>query len=79
MLQKTSVFSLAMLFIFTSFTGCLGGDDKVTEKEEFIIAYEVKEDYENPDENPQVMADYLAKELRNGCGIISDNIRRLNY
>ena len=63
MLQKTSVFSLAMLFIFTSFTGCLGGDDKVTEKEKFIIAYEVKEDYENPDENPQVMADYLAKEL----------------
>ena len=63
MLKKTSVFALAMLFIFTSFTGCLGGDDKVTEKEKFIIAYEVKEDYENPDENPQVMADYLAKEL----------------
>ena len=34
-----------------------------TEKEKFIIAYEVKEDYENPDENPQVMADYLAEEL----------------
>ena len=63
MLQKTNVFVLAMLFAFTGFTGCLGGDDEVTEKEKFIIAYEVKEDYENPDENPQVMADYLAKEL----------------
>ena len=63
MLQKTNVFVLAMLFAFTGFTGCLGGDDEVSEKEKFIIAYEVKEDYENPDENPQVMADYLAKEL----------------
>ncbi|MFL2943718.1 MAG: phosphate/phosphite/phosphonate ABC transporter substrate-binding protein [Candidatus Poseidoniales archaeon] len=63
MSKKTNVFALAMLFVFTGFTGCLGGDDEVTEKEKFIIAYEVKEDYENPDENPQIMADYLAKEL----------------
>lgn len=63
MSEKTNVFALAMLFVFTGFTGCLGGDDEVTEKEKFIIAYEVKEDYENPDENPQIMADYLAKEL----------------
>ena len=38
-------------------------DEEETQKEKFIIAYEVKEDYENPDENPQVMADYLAAEL----------------
>ncbi len=63
MSEKTNVFALAMLFVFAGFTGCLGGDDEVTEKEKFIIAYEVKEDYENPDENPQIMADYLAKEL----------------
>ena len=63
MSEKTNVFALAMLFVFAGFTGCLGGDDEVTEKEKFIIAYEVKEDYENPDENPQIMADYLAKVL----------------
>ncbi|MAU99390.1 MAG: hypothetical protein CMA20_00880, partial [Euryarchaeota archaeon] len=61
MSKKINVFALAMLFVFTGFTGCLGGDDEVTEEEKFIIAYEVKEDYENPDENPQIMADYLAK------------------
>mgnify|MGYP001362652140 FL=1 len=27
------------------------------------IAYEVKDDYENPDENPQILADYLAEKL----------------
>ena len=64
MLQKTAVFGLAFLFVMTAFTGCLSSDDEEeTQKEKFIIAYEVKEDYENPDENPQVMADYLAKEL----------------
>ena len=64
MLQKTAVIGLAMLFIMTGFTGCLSSDDEEeTQKQKIIIAYEVKEDYENPDENPQVMADYLAKEL----------------
>ena len=64
MKQKSVVIGLAMLFVMTAFTGCLSSDDdEETQKEKFIIAYEVKDDYENPDENPQVMADYLAKEL----------------
>jgi len=63
MLKKTAVFGLAMLFVMTTFTGCLSSDEDETQKEKLIIAYEVKEDYENPDENPQVMADYMAKEL----------------
>jgi|TARA_B110000196_G_scaffold63487_1_gene53210 ABC-type phosphate/phosphonate transport system substrate-binding protein len=63
MLKKTAIFSLAMLFVMTSFTGCLSDDEEKTQKEKIIVAYEVKEDYANPDENPQVMADYLAKEL----------------
>ena len=63
MLGKTGVIALAMLFVMTGFTGCLGSNNEETSKEKLIIAYEIKEDYENPDENPQVMADYLAKEL----------------
>ena len=69
MLKKTSVFALAMLFVFTSFTGCLGSDDddddttSTSYSEDLIVAYEVKDDYENPDENPQIMADYLTNEL----------------
>ena len=35
----------------------ISGEDAIN------IPFKVKEDYENPDENPQVMADYLAKEL----------------
>ena len=64
MLRKTSVLALAMMFVITGFTGCLDSErDEKNPKEKLIIAYEVKEDYENPDMNPQVMADYLANEL----------------
>ena len=64
MFGKTSVIALAMMFVLTGFTGCLDSEEEEeTPKEKFIIAYEVKDDYENPDENPQIMADYLANEL----------------
>jgi len=64
MFGKTRVIALAMVFVITGFTGCLDTDEKEeTSKEKLIIAYEIKEDYENPDENPQIMADYLANEL----------------
>jgi len=49
--------------------GCLGGDplaeeDPVVEAlEPLVIAYEVRDDYTNVDENPQLFADYLAAEL----------------
>ena len=63
MFGKTSVIALAVMFVLTGFTGCLDSEEEETPKEKLIIAYEVKEDYTNPDENPQIMADYLAREL----------------
>ena len=64
MLEKTNVIALASLFVLTAFTGCLGSDtDEEITIEKLIVAYEVKEDYENPDENPQILADYLANKL----------------
>ena len=64
MLEKTNVMALASLFVLTAFTGCLGSDtDEEIVIEKLIVAYEVKEDYENPDENPQILADYLANKL----------------
>ena len=64
MFEKTNVIALASLFVLTAFTGCLGSDtdEKIT-LEKLIVAYEVKEDYENPDENPQILAACLANKL----------------
>ncbi len=58
---------LTFLIIFSSLAGCLNYQDSdltpSTNNETLVIAYEVKDDYENPDENPQVMAAYLAEQL----------------
>ena len=52
--------TLIGIILFSTLAGCLDSEE---DKDVIIIAYEVKQDYENPDENPQIMADYLAAEL----------------
>ena len=54
---------LALLIVLGSIAGCLGNDEEETELETLTVAFEVKDDYTNVDENPQKFADYLAKEL----------------
>jgi ABC-type phosphate/phosphonate transport system substrate-binding protein len=59
---------LILLITMSSLAGCLGSilppnmDDSET-RDSLVIAYEVKDDYENPDENPQVLSDFLSAEL----------------
>lgn len=60
--------TLSSLVLITCLAGCLDSvmppsKDDSDNKERLVIAYEVKDDYENPDENPQILADYLAAEL----------------
>ena len=54
---------LALLIVLGSIAGCLGNDEEKTELETLTVAFEVKDDYTNVDENPQKFADYLAEEL----------------
>ena len=54
---------LALLIVLGSIAGCIGNDEEETELETLTIAFEVKDDYTNVDENPQKFADYLAEEL----------------
>lgn len=54
---------LALLIVLGSVAGCLGNDEEKTELETLTVAFEVKDDYTNVDENPQKFADYLAIEL----------------
>ena len=54
---------LALLIVLGSIAGCIGNDEDETEPETLTIAFEVKDDYTNVDENPQKFADYLAEEL----------------
>ena len=60
--------SLSALFLISLLAGCLDSvtppnSEDIDGNETLIIAYEVKDDYDNPDENPQILADYLSEEL----------------
>jgi len=60
---KSSI--LVFLIATASLAGCLGSDDEKEESnlEDFVIAYSIKDDYTNVDENPQRLADYMSEEL----------------
>ena len=54
---------LVLLIASASLAGCIGGEDENGGLEEFVIAYSIKDDYTNVDENPQRLADYMSAEL----------------
>jgi len=61
---KKKIASLLMaLIVGASLAGCTGDDENDAPIDKLVIAYEVRDDYENIDENPQSFADYLSEEL----------------
>ena len=56
---------LVFLIATASLAGCLGSEDEneSSNLEDFVIAYSIKDDYTNVDENPQRLADYMSEEL----------------
>ena len=60
---KSSI--LVFLIATASLAGCLSDDSEKEESnlEDFVIAYSIKDDYTNVDENPQRLADYMSEEL----------------
>jgi len=61
---KKKIASLLMALIVTaSLAGCTGDDENDAPIDTLVIAYEVRDDYENIDDNPQSFADYLSEEL----------------
>jgi ABC-type phosphate/phosphonate transport system substrate-binding protein len=52
---------LSCLILIASVAGCIGNDDD--DKETLTVAFNLKDDYTDVDENPQLFADYLADTL----------------
>ena len=64
MFEEKKIAGLMMiLMISASLAGCAGDDEEGGPIDTLVIAYEVRDDYENIDENPQSFADYLAEVL----------------
>jgi ABC-type phosphate/phosphonate transport system substrate-binding protein len=59
--------ALTSLMLLCAAAGCIGSEDTddttTTPLETLVIAYEVRDDYTNVEENPQSLADYLSEKL----------------
>ena len=59
--------TLTSLMLLCAAAGCIGSeetdDTTTTPLETLVIAYEVRDDYTNVEENPQSLADYLSEKL----------------
>jgi len=58
---------LALIIAASSLSGCIGGDriddGGIAAPEPIKIAFSIKDDYSNFDENPYRLADYLAEQI----------------
>tara|TARA_B100000678_G_C18214474_1_gene504737 strand:+ start:230 stop:2311 length:2082 start_codon:yes stop_codon:yes gene_type:complete len=60
------------ILLCSTIAGCIGSEDQETEPlGELVVAFEIKADYENIDENPQILADYLSEKLNYDVSLYS--------
>ena len=70
--KKMMTYLISMLFLTTTLAGCLDNNDEKDGKlGSLIIAYEIQSDYDNIDENPQQLADYLTEKLNYDVSLYS--------
>ena len=70
--NKTHANLLIGILLCSTIAGCIGTDDQETEPlGELVVAFEIKADYENIDENPQILADYLSEKLNYDVSLYS--------
>ena len=62
---------IALLFMTTSLSGCLSSDEKEDSLGSLVIAYEIQSDYDNIDENPQQLADYISEKINYDVSLYS--------
>ena len=63
MILKSKAIVINLLLITCVLSGCMGGENQEETQGSLVIAFEVQADYENIDENPQILADYLSEKM----------------
>ena len=63
MTSKSKALLINLLLITCVLSGCMGGENQEETQGSLVIAFEVQADYENIDENPQILADYLSEKM----------------
>jgi len=62
---------ITSIFIMTMVSGCIGNDSEEGSLGTIVIAYEVKDNADNIDSNPQIFADYLSEKLNYDVSLFS--------
>ena len=60
---KSNAMTIIFLLISCLLSGCVGDEIQDEKDGTLVIAFEVQADYENIDENPQILADYLSEKM----------------
>ena len=62
---------ITSILIMTLVSGCIGNDSEEGSLGALVIAYEIKDNTDNIDSNPQIFADYLSEKLNYDVSLFS--------
>ena len=69
--NKITAILITSIIIMTFVSGCLGSDSDDDTLGTLVIAYEIKDNVDTIDSNPQIFADYLSEKLNYDVSLFS--------
>ena len=69
--NRITTIVVILILVMTYVSGCVGNDSEDDSLGTLVIAYEIKDNIDNIDENPLLFAEYLSKELNYDVSLFS--------
>ena len=69
--SKIITITISLILMMTYLSGCIGNDSEDDSLGTLVIAYEIKDNLDNLDSNPQLFAEYLSKKLNYDVSLFS--------
>ena len=68
---KIITITISLILMMTYLSGCIGNDSEDDSLGTLVIAYEIKDNLDNLDSNPQLFAEYLSEKLNYDVSLFS--------
>ena len=69
--SKIITITISLILMMTYLSGCIGNDSEDDSLGTLVIAYEIKDNLDNIDSNPQLFAEYLSEKLNYDVSLFS--------
>ena len=69
--SKIITITISLILMMTYLSGCIGNDSEDDSLGTLVIAYEIKDNLDNLDSNPQLFAEYLSEKLNYDVSLFS--------